>query len=80
MAKQIKFTIGGFFGGYNTIEIFIDGSTVRCKAARISYNKEAWQKFDKLEGKLVEVSDSWLAELDALEIFSWQEKYYIQPS
>ena len=75
MSRKINFSIWSVWGGRYVFEIFIDGSTFRCKAAKIYYSKEAWQVFNEAEGMLVEVSDSWLEELDALEIFSWQEKY-----
>lgn len=75
MSRKINFSIGRTWGGRYVFEIIIDGSIVRCKAARISYSNDAWQIFNKAESKLVEVSEAWLAELDALEIFSWEEKY-----
>ena len=75
MSRKINFSIWGVWGGRYVFEIFIDGSTARCKAARISHNKEAWQNFDKAEGIIVEVSEAWIKELDALEIFSWEKEY-----
>lgn len=80
MSRKINFSIGGVWGGRFIFEILIDGSTARCKAAaRVHRNdKKARQIFYKAEGTLVEVSEAWLAELDALEIFSWVE-YYEKP-
>ena len=79
MNRKINFAIWGVWGGRYVFEILIDGSTVCYKAARISYNKEAWQTFDKAKGMFVEVSEEWLAKLDALEIFSWEEEYKRPP-
>ena len=76
MSRKIDFSlITEWHPSYN-FEILIDGSTARCKAARFfSSDQKAWRRFDKVEGVLVEVSKAWLAELDALEIFSWGKEY-----
>ena len=78
MSRKINFSIGGVWGGRFIFEILIDGLTARCKAAaRVHRNdKKARQIFYKAEGTLVEVSEAWLAELDALEIFSWEKNYF----
>lgn len=75
--RRINFSVGSMWGGFYTFEILIDGSGVSCKDARISYcNKEEQLKnFFAQELRRVEVSQDWLAELDALDIFSWQKEY-----
>lgn len=70
MAKNIKFTIGGFFGGYKTVEISINGGKVSYKILR-----NGLLNVDKKISSAVEVSKAWLNELDALQIFSWAENY-----
>ena len=74
MDKNIKFTIGGYFGGYKTIEIFIDGEKVSHK---VTHSRDANFRF-----KLTPASTkpfnvkAWLAELDALNIFEWEKSYF----
>ncbi len=76
MSRKINFSLITEWHPCYNFEIFIDGSTVRCKAARFfSSDQKAWRHFDKVEGVLVDVSEAWLAELDALEIFSWNKEY-----
>ena len=76
MSRKIDFSlITEWHLSYN-FEILIDGSTARCKAARFfQHEKDKVELFKKAEGSLVEVSKAWLAELDALEIFSWGKEY-----
>ncbi len=69
MAKQIKFTVGGFFGGYKTVEISIAGDAASYKILRNGL-LDVEKKFST-----VKVSTAWLDELDALKIFAWQENY-----
>ena len=69
MAKQIKFTVGGFFGGYKTVEVTIAGDAASYKILR-----NGLLNVDK-KFSTVEVSKAWLDELDALNIFAWQEDY-----
>lgn len=67
--KQIKFTIGGFFGGYKTVEISIADDAASYKILRgglLDVDKKI---------STVKVSTAWLDELDALKIFAWQENY-----
>ena len=75
MSRKINLSIGTVWRGRYVFEVVIDGSTVHCKAAKIYYSKEEWQVFNEAEGMLVEVSEEWLKELDALEIFSWEKEY-----
>ena len=77
MSRKINFTISNIFSRNYNFEILIDGSTARCKAARFfQHEKDRVELFKKAEGSLVEVSEAWLAELDALEIFSWEKNYF----
>lgn len=69
MAKQLKFTVGGFFGGYKTVEVTIADGSASYKILR-----GGLLNIDK-KFSTVEVSKIWLAELDALNIFAWQENY-----
>ena len=69
MAKQIKFTVGGFFGGYKTVEISIAGDAASYKILRNGL-LDVEKNFST-----VKVSTAWLDELDALKIFAWQENY-----
>jgi len=69
MAKQIKFTVGGFFGGYKTVEVTIAKNSATYKILR-----GGLLDVDK-KSSTVEVYKAWLAELDALNIFAWQENY-----
>ena len=44
MARYLKFTVGGFFGGYKTVEIFISGEVsykiLRNGLLEVSRNKK----------------------------------------
>lgn len=68
MARQIKFTIGGFFGGYKTIEIYIHGDMATYKILR-----NGLLNVDKKISPAVKMPDAWFAELDALNIFDWEK-------
>ena len=70
MTKHIKFTIGGFFDGYKTVEISIGTKNVSYKILR-----NGLKDVDKKLSRAVEVSGKWIAEFDALNIFSWQKDY-----
>lgn len=70
MKRQLKFTIGGFFDGYKTVEIIIKGGEVSYKILRIGL-----LNVDKKISSAAEVPKAWLNELDALQIFSWKENY-----
>ena len=70
MAKQIKFTVGNYFDGYKTVEITIRGGKVSYEILR-----NGLLDVDKKKSPAVEVSEAWLAEFDALNIFDWQENY-----
>ena len=70
MARYLKFTVGGFFGGYKTVEIFISGE--------VSYKilRNGLLEVDRNKKIAAQMSDDWLAELEELEIFSWAEDYF----
>ena len=70
MTKHIKFTIGGYFQGYKTVEISIGTKNVSYKILR-----NGLEDVDKKSSRNVEVSEQWLADFDALNIFSWQKDY-----
>ena len=70
MAREIKFTVGNNLRGYKTVEVVVLGGKVSYKILR-----NGLLNVDKKIFPTVKVSDSWLAELDALEIFSWEENY-----
>ncbi len=70
MTKQLKFTVGGFFCGYKTVEISIGTKKVSYKILR-----NGLEEVTKKKSRTVEVSDEWLAEFDALDIFSWEKNY-----
>lgn len=70
MAKQIKFTVGGFFGGYKTVEVTIAGGAASYKILR-----NGLLNVDKKISAAVKVSAAWIDDLDALKIFAWQENY-----
>lgn len=72
MAKQIKFTIGGFFGGYNTIEIFIDGEKISYET---KFSSEKLYRLPQPAQKTFNAK-AWLEELDALKIFEWDKEYF----
>lgn len=71
MTKQIKFTVGGFFCGYKTVEVSIGTKKVSYKILR-----NGLEEVTKKKSRAVEVSDEWLAEFDALNIFSWEKDYF----
>lgn len=70
MAKQIKFTIGSVESGYKSVEIGIAGGKVSYQILR-----GGLLDVSKKTSHAVKVSDTWLSELDELEIFSWEENY-----
>ena len=70
MSRQIKFTIGGFFSGYRTVEVIIRGGKVAYQILR-----SGLLNVDKKKSSAVEVSEAWLKELDALKIFDWEKNY-----
>lgn len=70
MTKYIKFTVGNFFEGYKTVEISIGTKNVSYKILR-----NRLLDVGKIKPHTVEVSDTWLAEFDALDIFSWKKNY-----
>ncbi len=70
MARQIKFTIGGFFNGYKTVEIAVWGSKVTCKILR-----DGLLNVDKKNFHAPEISAEHFAKLDALNIFAWEQNY-----
>lgn len=70
MAKQIKFTIGGYFSGYKTVEITVRGGKVSYEILR-----NGLLDVDKKKSPAIEVDEAWLKEFDALNIFDWQENY-----
>lgn len=70
MAKHIKFTVGGFFSGYKTVEISINGGDVSYRILR-----NGLLSVDKKITTAAQVPDTWLAELDALNIFDWEKNY-----
>ena len=70
MSKQIKFTIGGVEQGYKSIEVAIKGGKASYRILR-----GGLLDVSKKITSAVEVSEAWLNELDALEIFLWEENY-----
>ena len=70
MAKYIKFTVGGFFGGYKTVEVAIVKDTATYKILR-----SGLLDLDTNKKIAAQMSDDWFAELDELEIFSWEKNY-----
>ena len=71
MARQIKFTIGGFFNGYKTVELVIRSGKVTRKILR-----DGLLNVDKKILPDAEISDTQLAKLDALKIFDWKKDYH----
>ena len=71
MKKYIKFTIGNFFEGYTTLEISIGTKNVSYKILR-----NGLIDVGKVKPHFVEVSDEWIDEFDALNIFSWEKNYW----
>ena len=70
MSRQIKFTIGDGQRGYKTVEVVMRGDKVTSKILR-----GGLLNVDKKNPRVAEISDSRLAELEALDIFSWSENY-----
>lgn len=70
MTKQIKFTVGNDAVGYKTVEIAIDGDTAIYEILR-----GGLLDVEKKISSAVKVSEAWLDELDALNIFDWEENY-----
>lgn len=68
--KYIKFTIGGFFDGYKTVEISIKGGAVSYKILR-----NGLLNVDKKTSTAAQVPENWIGELDALNIFDWDKDY-----
>ncbi len=73
MTRQIKFTVGDGRRGYKTVELTITGATVAYKILR-----GGLLDVGKKNSPAAEISDEQLAELDALEIFAWEENYSSQ--
>lgn len=69
MSRQIKFTVGNSFDGYKTIEVIIRGGKVTYQILR-SGLLNVDKKFSSAQ-----MSEAWLAELDALNIFDWEKNY-----
>ena len=70
MIKHIKFTIGGYFSGYKTVELAIGTKNVSYKILRNGLND-----IDKKNSRVVGLSEEWLADFDALNISSWETDY-----
>lgn len=70
MIKYMKFTVGSVTDGYKTVEIVIKGDEASCKILR-----SGLLNVDKKDVPAAKVSEKWLAELDALNIFAWEENY-----
>ena len=70
MIKRLKFTIGNDAGGYKSVELTINGNGATYKILR-----GGLLDVGKKISTAVKVSDVWLAELDALNIFAWEENY-----
>ena len=73
MSKQLRFSIGGFFGGRNTVEIVIDGENISCE---ITFSPEEMHPLSPTSKFAARSSRELVNELDALNIFSWQESYH----
>ena len=71
MAKYVKFTVGGFFGGYKTVEIAIVDDTASYKILR-----NGLLSVDKKKSPAQKISAAWLKNLDALKIFEWEKNYF----
>ena len=69
MAKRIKFTTGSPRRGYKTLELIIDGDKASYKILR-----SGLLELDT-KSATAQMSEAWLAELDALNIFAWEENY-----
>ena len=77
MSKQIVFAIGGF-GERNIVEIVIDGENISCE---ITSSPDEMHNLPPLPNSNFRAKSSreLVKELDALNIFSWQE-YYDNPN
>ena len=71
MGRYMKFTTGNVAEGYKTVEIFIDDDG---KAA-YKILRSGLLNLDTNKKIAAQMSDDWFAELDALEIFSWEKNY-----
>ncbi len=71
MKKYIKFTVGGYFYGYKTVEIFINGENAKYKILRCGLLDVNTKIFHE-----VKISNDWLKKIDALNIFEWKEQYF----
>lgn len=71
MAKHIKFTVGGFFGGYKTVEVALVKDKATYKILR-----NGLLNVDKKKSPALKVSVDWLKKLDELKIFEWEKDYY----
>lgn len=69
MKRYIKFTVGNVATGYKTIELVISGGKVSYKILRSSLLNVA------KKDATAQMSDEWLAKLDALNILAWEENY-----
>ena len=70
MTRRLNFTIGSDAGGYKSVELTIDGDSVTYKILR-----GGLLDVGKKISPAVKISDEQLAELDALNIFAWEENY-----
>lgn len=71
MIKHIKFTVGNVWEGYKTVEVSIGTKNSSYKILRNGLGD-----IGKKNARAVEVSSEWVAELDALNIFSWEKDFY----
>ena len=69
MSRQIKFTIGNVSEGYKTVEILIKGGKVTYQILRAGL-----LNVDKKISS-AQMSEAWLAKIDALNIFDWDKDY-----
>lgn len=67
--RRIKFTVGNVATGYKTLEVLIDGNEASYKILRSGLLNVA-QKVGA-----VKADDTWLATLDALNLFAWDKNY-----
>ena len=70
MIKRMKFTVGNDAVGYKTVELKIDGDAATYKILR-----GGLLDVDKKISQAVKISETWLNEIDALNIFAWEENY-----
>lgn len=69
MAKQIKFTVGNVATGYKTVEVSVKSDVISYKILRSGLLNVDKKNFS------VGLSESRLAELNALNLSTWQENY-----